>query len=99
MWSHYMHLELLAYKLYLPSIGSARRVQHGYGDNDYRLKLNHRHTHELRACEISPIHYVVLSNEVLCVITLALGSQPRQGFTKVRAKSEAQESHFMFPGV
>jgi hypothetical protein len=30
------------------------------------------------------------------VATLALGLQPRQGFAKVRAKSEARESHFMF---
>jgi hypothetical protein len=33
------------------------------------------------------------------VTTLALGSQHRQGLTKVRANSETQESHFMFPGV
>jgi len=33
------------------------------------------------------------------VATLALGSQLRQRPIKVRAKSEAQESHFMFPGV
>jgi hypothetical protein len=31
----------------------------------------------------------------LVVVTLALGSQPKQGLTKVRAKNEAQESHFM----
>jgi hypothetical protein len=28
-----------------------------------------------------------------------LGSQPRQGFAKVQAKREAQESHFMLPWV
>jgi hypothetical protein len=28
-----------------------------------------------------------------------LGSRPRQGFVKVRAKSEARESHFMLLGV
>jgi hypothetical protein len=33
------------------------------------------------------------------VVTLALGSRPRQKFTNVRAESEAQESHFMFSGV
>jgi len=33
------------------------------------------------------------------VATLALGSQPRQGLVKVRAKCESQESHFMFLGV
>jgi hypothetical protein len=32
------------------------------------------------------------------VATLALGSRPRQRLVKVRAKREAQESHFMFPG-
>jgi hypothetical protein len=30
------------------------------------------------------------------VATLTLGSQPNQGLTKVQAKSEARESHFMF---
>ncbi len=33
------------------------------------------------------------------VTTLALGSQPRQVLAKVLAKSEAQESDFMFLGV
>ncbi len=33
------------------------------------------------------------------VVTLTLGSRPMQGHAKVRAKSEAQESHFMFSGV
>ncbi len=33
------------------------------------------------------------------VATLTLGSRPRQGLTKVQAKSEAQKSHFMLPGV
>jgi len=31
------------------------------------------------------------------VVTLTLGSWPRQGLVKLRAKSEAQESHFTFP--
>ncbi len=30
------------------------------------------------------------------VVTLTLGSRPRQGLAKVWAKSEARESHFMF---
>jgi hypothetical protein len=33
------------------------------------------------------------------VVILALGLWPRQGLIKVRAKSEAQESHFMLPRV
>ncbi len=33
------------------------------------------------------------------VATLALGSRPRQGLARVRAKREAPESHFMFPGA
>ncbi len=33
------------------------------------------------------------------VATPALGLQPQQRLAKVRAKSEAQESHFMLPGV
>jgi hypothetical protein len=33
------------------------------------------------------------------VTTLALGSWSRQGFTKVWAKNETQDSHFVLPGV
>jgi hypothetical protein len=33
------------------------------------------------------------------VKTLTLGSQPRQGLAKVRAKREARESHPMLPGM
>jgi hypothetical protein len=33
------------------------------------------------------------------VTTLALGSQPRQGLTRVWAKREARESHLMLPRV
>jgi hypothetical protein len=33
------------------------------------------------------------------VATLALGSQPKQGLTKVQNKNEARESHFMLLGV
>ncbi len=33
------------------------------------------------------------------VTILTLSSRPKQGLAKVRAKSEAQESHFMLPGV
>ncbi len=33
------------------------------------------------------------------LVTLALGSQPRQGLAKVWTKSEAQETHFMLPKV
>jgi hypothetical protein len=35
--------------------------------------------------------------KMLCVATLALGLRPRQRLTKVQAKNEAQESHFMLP--
>jgi hypothetical protein len=35
----------------------------------------------------------------LSVATLALGSRPKQGLVKVRAKREAQESHTMLLGV
>jgi hypothetical protein len=34
-----------------------------------------------------------------CVATLTLGSRPRQGLARVRAKKEARESHFMLPKV
>jgi hypothetical protein len=33
------------------------------------------------------------------VTTLALGSRPRQELANVQGESEAQESHFMLPGV
>jgi hypothetical protein len=33
------------------------------------------------------------------IVTLALGSRPRQRFARTRAKREAQESHLVFPGV
>jgi hypothetical protein len=36
---------------------------------------------------------------MIFIMTLALGLQPRQRLVKVQAKSEAQESHFMFIGV
>jgi len=35
----------------------------------------------------------------MIVATLTLGSRPKQGLAKARAKSEAQESHFMLLGV
>jgi hypothetical protein len=45
-----------------------------------------------------PLHH--MSNLVTAyVVTLALGSQPKQGLAKVRAKREARESHLMLPGV
>jgi hypothetical protein len=42
------------------------------------------------------MHFELTFNNVA---TLALGSQPKQGLAKVRAKSEAQESHFMLLGM
>ncbi len=39
------------------------------------------------------------NNMMNIVATLTLGSRPIQGLAKVRAKYEAQESHFMLPGV
>jgi hypothetical protein len=38
-------------------------------------------------------------NISLSVLSLALGSRPRQGLAKVWAKKEARESHFMLLGV
>ncbi len=37
--------------------------------------------------------------EMMIVANLALGLQPRQGLTSVRAKREAQESHLMLSRV
>jgi hypothetical protein len=38
---------------------------------------------------------------VVCksVVTLALGSRPRQGVTRLRVKRKTQKSHHMFPRV
>jgi hypothetical protein len=33
------------------------------------------------------------------VVVLTLGSQPKQGLTRMRAKREARESHLMLPGM
>jgi len=41
----------------------------------------------------------IFGQTIIIVVTLTLGSQPRQGLAKVWAKKEAQESHFMLPGV
>jgi len=41
----------------------------------------------------------IKSLEINVVVTLALGSWPRQGFVKVQANNEAQDSHFMLPKV
>jgi hypothetical protein len=49
-------------------------------------------------CHVSVCPHMSIAS-IKIVATLALGSQPRQGFAKVRAKYEAWESHFMFPGV
>jgi hypothetical protein len=48
-----------------------------------------------------PYSYGIMWNYVwyINVITLALSSRPRQGLTKVQAKSETRESHFMLSGV
>jgi hypothetical protein len=46
--------------------------------------------------ELKVLHYELLN---VNVVTLTLGSRPKQGLAKVQAKSEARESHFMFPGV
>jgi hypothetical protein len=37
--------------------------------------------------------------KIICVVTLALGLQPRQGLAKVRANCEGWESHFMLSKV
>jgi len=48
----------------------------------------------------------IVKNKIKCehlvgyyVTTLTLSLRLKQGLAKVRAKYEAQESHFMFPGV
>ncbi len=43
--------------------------------------------------------YKLLNSRRLNVATLALGSRPRQGVARLRAKKETQESLHMLPGV
>ncbi len=62
---HCIRSELVGSKSYLLSTGSARRVQRGYSDSDYRLELGHWPTHGFGACEIPLVHNVVLSCDVL----------------------------------
>ncbi len=46
------------------------------------------------------VHFIdVEYSKQLSVATLTLGLQPRQGLAKLRAKSEARESHLMLPRV
>jgi hypothetical protein len=45
------------------------------------------------------VKFIKLKKNTMIVATLALGSRPRQGLAKVRAKNETWESHFMFVGV
>jgi hypothetical protein len=44
-------------------------------------------------------HVSIISSMIEIIATLALGSRPKQGLTKVWAKSEAQESHFILLGM
>jgi hypothetical protein len=69
MWRHPIRSEQTGYKSYPPSTGLARRVQPGIGDSDYKLQSGRWHTHGLQAHEISPVHYVVLSGDILWVIS------------------------------
>jgi hypothetical protein len=44
-------------------------------------------------------HFQIIMALDTYIITLALGSRLKQRLAKVRAKSEAQDSHFMFTRV
>jgi hypothetical protein len=52
-------LEVVSAPYWVSLMGTARLRR------DYQLKSGHWHTPRLRACEIPPVHYVVLSSEVL----------------------------------
>jgi hypothetical protein len=51
-----------------PVLGRSDR----YGGSDYRLKSGCWHTHRLLVCEVRPVHYVVLSGDVLWLTVLQL---------------------------
>jgi hypothetical protein len=50
---------------------------------------------------MNPKYNVIVKQDLnkVFVITLALGSRPKQGLARVWAKREARESHFMLSGV
>jgi len=70
MWRHHIRSELVGYKLYLRSTGSAGQVQRSYGDSDYRLKLGRWHIHGGAwnpACPLCcSVHYVVPFTMLFC---------------------------------
>jgi len=44
-------------------------------------------------------YYALNKITIICVVTLTLGSWPKQGLAKAQVENEAQESHFMLLGV
>jgi hypothetical protein len=56
-------------------------------------------THPINPMGICLLHYVPNNKHIESVTTLALGSWPKQRLARVRAKTEARESHLMLPRV
>jgi hypothetical protein len=63
MRHHGIRSELVGYKSYLPSTGSAKWVRAVYGNSHYRLKSGCWHTHGVGVCEIP------LSTMSFCPVT------------------------------
>jgi hypothetical protein len=66
------------------------------GVNQYLIMASHNTKVKKSNSIAIPLFSLLNSYWGYVIITLALGSQPKQGLAKVQAKSEAQESHFMF---
>jgi len=82
MRHHHICWELMGYKSYPPSIGLARQIQHGYDDSNYGLKSAHWCTRRLWACEIPPIHNVILSHDFLWLVSYVSGQLRSPYFLK-----------------
>jgi len=67
MRHHGIRSELVGYKSYLPSTGSAKWVHVVYGNSYYRLKSGCWHTHGLGVCEM-PLSSDVITAHWLCAV-------------------------------
>jgi hypothetical protein len=79
----------------LITLKNIRRPNH---INVVRLDIGFHVLHSIQLWQI-PLSFIHHNLVIVHVATLALGSRPRKGLTKVRAKNEARESYFMLLGM
>jgi hypothetical protein len=65
--------------------------------NDEEVYMKFMWNIQQQTTEHVEVYYECMLKLANCVVTLALGSRPRQRLAKVWAKCEGQESHFMLP--